>query len=75
MGIEIDDQERKQTMFSGDGTFLTDRTEKSFKSLIYTLTDFGKMSSIKFNIKQEGHDGPRSLTWIMQPIFKLGLEF
>ena len=48
-GIKINDTEIKQTLFADDATFFNNGKESSYKTLIYTIEEFGKLSGLKVN--------------------------
>ena len=51
-GIKICDQEVKNTLFADDATFITDGTNKSFKTLVDVLDNFSFLSGLKLNTKK-----------------------
>ncbi len=48
-GIDVYGLEFKQTLFADDGIFITDRSRKSFETLIETLDNFALISGLKLN--------------------------
>ena len=48
-GININENEIKQTLFADDATFIIDGSKNSFESLIYTLDNFSYISGLKLN--------------------------
>ena len=51
-GINIHDEEIKNTLFADDATFLTDGSDKSFKTLVNVLDNFSYCSGLKLNTKK-----------------------
>ena len=51
-GINIGNEEIKNTLFADDATFLTDGTQKSFETLIDILDNYSFDSGLKLNIKK-----------------------
>ena len=48
-GINIDNEEVKNTMFADDATFFLDGTKKSIEALIKTIDNFGNTSGLRLN--------------------------
>ena len=50
-GININNEEIKNTLFADDATFLTDGSKKSFETLINVLDNYSFISGLKLNTK------------------------
>ena len=51
-GVTIEGHEVKHTLFADDATFITNGSRGAFEELIYTLDNFGNISSLKLNVKK-----------------------
>ena len=51
-GININNEEVKNTLFADDATFLTDGSKKSFETLINVLDNYSFISGLKLNTKK-----------------------
>ena len=87
-GIKINNTEIKQSLFADDATFFNDGNESSYKTLIYSIEEFGKLSGLKVNysktlVLQVGYLKEKALklqersrfTWTSSSAKTLGITF